>query len=697
MRRRSTALSTSLTLFASLLVAVALPASPAVAHTGGTINPATDSASSDGTVLATDGTPLKIRILLPTATKPTGGWPLITYVHGGGGSRCLNDAYTRQQLAGHGFVVVSFNGRGAPTSPFAGTEASFGDTVSCDETTNMIDSIDDGGHDFGGPKDRQDISDVISWMMYFYAPANCETGGAGGSNNCTVNRGKVGVMGASYGGGRSWMMGLPDAPPCNTVLPGGAQLWDCQVEAIVPQAASLLFTTPPAAVSSHLVDRGTEAWSNLIQDAGHAGHTHPDVAAAYTARVKADYLNQPLDSVNTNGTVSSGSLNTVTIGSSSFTAADVGKPITIAQLGVSGMALHTTIAGFTNATTVTLTKSATTAGSGKRVSWGSQAWWDMRTIVDANADIENVDKIAVPTFVAGGWLDVNGFWGTSTLMAIEAFKRLPSTTPRFLYLGDCYHSSPCHAANRTRLRDTLHRFLDRYVRLDTSVNVSNSGNCAQTYPCVFHAVPPVTPYTDTDWDALAEDTTWPPSSVPSYTYHLRWATTSGSISPTAPTGSDVASKTIENKAVTPPSAAVCVVTSNYDPSSEVQVYDADVNTSTEKVYKMQADIALSSSSTRMQVGLDVYTVNSGGVETRVWAGAGITVPNARSVTPDAVEHFVFQPGEAAFTIPNGHKLRVKVVSKFASLYTAEHVPATYTVWHKPNDASKQSTITFWLV
>jgi hypothetical protein len=70
------------------------------------------------------------------------------------------------------------------------------------------------------------------------------------------------------------------------------------------------------------------------------------------------------------GSISSGN-NTLTVGSASFSASDVGKQIVIEYAGSNKNSLFTTIASFTSSTQVTLAANAATTVSNKRVTWGT--------------------------------------------------------------------------------------------------------------------------------------------------------------------------------------------------------------------------------------------------------------------------------------------------------------------------------------
>jgi hypothetical protein len=70
------------------------------------------------------------------------------------------------------------------------------------------------------------------------------------------------------------------------------------------------------------------------------------------------------------GAIKSGQV-TLTSASGRFAASDVGKTISVYGAGASGVPLNTTIAGFTNSTTITLTASASTTVSGEDVAWGT--------------------------------------------------------------------------------------------------------------------------------------------------------------------------------------------------------------------------------------------------------------------------------------------------------------------------------------
>ncbi|MBT2534309.1 hypothetical protein J7E83_19685 [Arthrobacter sp. ISL-48] len=70
------------------------------------------------------------------------------------------------------------------------------------------------------------------------------------------------------------------------------------------------------------------------------------------------------------GSMTSGTA-TLTVSSAGFTAADVGKAISVKGAGSAGANLTTTVSGFTSSTIVTLTTSAATTVRAAAVSWGS--------------------------------------------------------------------------------------------------------------------------------------------------------------------------------------------------------------------------------------------------------------------------------------------------------------------------------------
>jgi len=184
-------------------------ASPAQAHTG-TYTAGSDTTSQDSTVTATDGTALTIRLYKPTQTAPGGGWPIVVYKMGTGESRCSNEDFmTRKQLVESGYAVVSMTGRGEPGKYNANAQAGTGTGQCGTEVDAIKDSINDSGDDYVGPKDLQDVKDVISWAV-------TQTG---------LSTTQVGFLGHSLDGPLALLLAKNDSRVDAVVAGAGLQTW----------------------------------------------------------------------------------------------------------------------------------------------------------------------------------------------------------------------------------------------------------------------------------------------------------------------------------------------------------------------------------------------------------------------------------------------------------------------------------------
>lgn len=134
-------------------LAASLLAPPAQAHTGYSVP--TESSSMDATVTATDGTTIQVRVIKPSSGGP---FPTVVMKGGTGATRCANfDYMTRGELASFGYAVIGMQGRGMPGKAEAGT------CVGGNQAADINDAINDSGSDWYGPKDVQDVKDVITW------------------------------------------------------------------------------------------------------------------------------------------------------------------------------------------------------------------------------------------------------------------------------------------------------------------------------------------------------------------------------------------------------------------------------------------------------------------------------------------------------------------------------------------------------
>ena len=629
MRLRGPARCLAVALFASLLSPVALPSAPAAASTFTCTTTADDgTAGSDfyptSPTAWSDGENTRIRVLRPTGgigcpAKPTAGWPVIVYLHGWGGNRCSDSRWvTRATLASWGYVVVSFNGRGMPAAYGLGGSG-------CDPAADAADALDDNGNDFAGPSDMQDISQVIDWVRDKYAPAGSGCVMTSPTNCADTNL--VGITGHSYGGMRSWMMGVgPTANP----------KWDTRVKAVAPEAAGFTFdnvknlSNNGAATNPAFQPRASSASLTTWSHYGWMAHLQKTTVPLGLDGERDQYVNQ------------------------------------------------------TPSTTVS-------------------DYWNTRMLLNDDAAIDKAADVNVPLLAMHGFLDALG--GVWTEPHVEAWRKL-NRTDKYLYLGSCSHEDdPCLATNATRLRDTLRRFMDRHVKGETTTYVRPPGttNCAQTGPCVIYTVPPKwtssssNPWTIDGWpEGSSPD--WPPTS--GTTTETRWFQDSGSLTGTTPTGTGCSA------AGTPPVKGTGCSTfandKNYPVAfgfclgaryglNEVQSFDWVAGATERKLGRVEADLHVSSTTTRLQVNVDLYLVTGtvpNEVETRIWRGNAQIVPVKRDGVANTPYHFVFRPGGSAWTIGAGQKLRFKVASKLAGSFAGEPLPGTYTLHHSSTYPSK---------
>ncbi|HEX2038576.1 MAG TPA: CocE/NonD family hydrolase [Acidimicrobiales bacterium] len=621
MRPRGHARLLAVAVFASLLSPVALKAPPAAAH--GSCTSVSETSHSSSTAWS-DGETVNMRVVRPVSsascTKPSSGWPLLVYLHGYTGNRCSHTPFaTRSDMAKWGYVVLSFTSRGNPSADGVGDDG-------CDATTDALDALDDNGNDFTGPRDRLDVTQLIDWAADHYTPTGC-------SSPC-VDENKVGVTGFSYGGMRSWAVGV--GSPTNPQF-------DSRVKAIAPTASGLFF----------------ENVKNLSNDG----------AATPTLRQRANNYNEGW-------------------------AGNQGWYVhTDRQVQAANGPMHRGL--YLNDTSTTAYQAA-------------RDWWEDRFMVDDNPDIDRVGDIDIPVFVMNGFLD--GLGAISNQAAVEAFDKIPHTD-KYMYLGSCTHAfDPCHANNATKMRDALHRFMDRHVRCHADATcLSTCGSacevrppgttaCGAGGPCVLYTVPTKwvsstnNPWYTDNWEEKS-GTAWPPAG--SSTIPALYLRDNGTLSTSQETIAG-SSKQIKNNRVGPWVADACVSLFGdvkYD-SDEFQQYDTPAFEQDAKLGKLEADLYLSSDNTRLQVNVDLYLLSSTGTElTRIWQGTEQIAPVVRNATVNQVYRFKFLPGGEAWTVAAGQKLRIKVSSKYRAARPGEPLPGTYTLHHNPTHPSS-ITLTF---
>ncbi|HEX2038738.1 MAG TPA: CocE/NonD family hydrolase [Acidimicrobiales bacterium] len=612
MRPRVPARLLAVALFASLLSPVAFRPPPAAAAT--TCTHTADTSASDYRPSAwTDTNPATstwVRVLAPISgtncTKPAAGWPVIVYLHGWSSNRCESMAMaSRPEMASWGYVVLSFTARGKPYPTSAGKSG-------CNASDDAKDALDDSGTDYAGPRDMQDIVQLIDWLRDSFNAS--PPSGCGSATNPCADTNTVGATGFSYGGQRSWKMAVPS--PTNPHFTS-------RLKAIAPVAGISNWTnvrnissdgaTPTANYRPYA--NGGGLWP---ANQGWEGHTIRNVHKHFSEAIRYAYR-KPNDQL---------------------------PPETKSWLDE----------------VVTLDDDDTTA--------------------DGDPVADKVKLITIPTFVIGGWLD--GFYGIHNATFLEAYNKL-TTADKYLYMGSCGHvgvnvtGDTCHThdtgtgSNRTRMRDKLKLFFDKYLK----------GATTSVGGPVFYSIPPVyqsstnnawTPTTQTWGEATAS--TWPPTNSATYTLYLR---DNGKLLTASETIAG-SSKTIANDTTYPLSVNVCYSV-NYG-STEFRQYETDPFTSPGKLAGFDADLWVSTTSSRLQVFVDAFVVTGSGEEKRIWQGQRVA-PTNRNATANTPYRFVFKPGSTAWTFDTGQKLRIKVTSKFASAVQPEPGPSTLTLHHNP--------------
>lgn len=139
---------------------------------------------------------------------------------------------------------------------------------------------------------------------------------------------------------------------------------------------------------------------------------------------------------------------TFTSATASFTADDVGKLIVVIGAATDGYPLATTIAGYTNATTITLTAAAGTTVASAAYHYGTDDTEAIQSVIDAGGDIwlakgkkfGITDELSIST--AG-----QRMWGTGSLVVLSAVNRAVHVTGEGCELED-FTIEGCELARR---------------------------------------------------------------------------------------------------------------------------------------------------------------------------------------------------------------------------------------------------------
>jgi hypothetical protein len=333
-------------------------------------------------------------------------------------------------------------------------------------------------------------------------------------------------------------------------------------------------------------------------------------------------------------------------------------------------------------------------------------WAGARALLDDDPAIDKVGDIAVPTFFVHALFDPEAYNVTATLAhgRLGADVKPEPNTESYLYLGACGTTypqlgpgvtGPCDAnasANATHLRDTIGAFFDTHVSGAPARPIGGK---------VFWTIPPArTPFANDAWTvAVDPDVGWPPepdehNGITTSTYCLggdgSWLAGACDAVEQDPTPRAVA-----NVVATLPFTDVC--TPQKYALNEVASYTSGPAETEVTMLFLRADVSVASTSSRVQLYADLYTVDAAGTETRVWQGSAQIVPVKRDGAASTVYRFRFVPSGAAWTLARGDRLRLalasraKVAAAFGTVHAQELVPATYTI-HHADDHPAQLTI-----
>src|SRR5690606_9256025 len=228
---------------------------PALSLVGGILNqplfPKSDAytTNDDVVIYGSDGVNLEANIFVPTAGK--GPFPAVIFVN----SWCLNEyeyLTVAARLAKHGYVVLSYSSRG------------------WGESGGLVDTA--------GPKDMDDFSQVVDWLI----------------TNAPVDPERIGAAGISYGAGIS-LLGAAHDPRVKAVAAMSG--WGSLVEALYAQQTPRLLWGEILTLTGELLGRPSpeigELWENV--------RTHSNVESTIawaSIRSPLTYVDQ----LNANGT-----------------------------------------------------------------------------------------------------------------------------------------------------------------------------------------------------------------------------------------------------------------------------------------------------------------------------------------------------------------------------------------------------------
>lgn len=167
---------------------------------------------NDYSVAMSDGAAIDATMMVPAGTQPGDRLPAVVVIHGYGGSKAVGDARRAME---QGYVGFAYSTRG------------FG------QSTGQMDVV--------GPRTLQDLKELVAWLKA----------------NGPVDPAKVGVVGASYGGGHAFqIMTHPDAGVATAVAIAS---WTDLGHALRPNDVfKLSYTTGFYATGNGLVQSGSQ-------------------------------------------------------------------------------------------------------------------------------------------------------------------------------------------------------------------------------------------------------------------------------------------------------------------------------------------------------------------------------------------------------------------------------------------------------
>ena len=265
---------------------------------------------------------------------------------------------------------------------------------------------------------------------------------------------------------------------------------------LVQTGANNIRIINPATDGVTTLVNNTTGNSNAVSVISPGGPTPVDLAAS-PYNLKGDFKTVT-DAAITTGT------NILTSATAAFVATDVGKSINVAGAGASGAYLSTTIAGFTNATTVTTTANASTTVSGATMGFGTNNRSLFVSAVALNGgttyylqtgnyyiDISG-GAIVLPdgaTITGDGWQSIlicgpegmttsTNFFATATSSTSNVrYERFRMVGPQTFGVGGSVFATAMSGAGRATLRDVNIRLFTAGMQCSGNGGVIDMQNC----------------------------------------------------------------------------------------------------------------------------------------------------------------------------------------------------------------------------